>query len=55
MTGEALCPRCGNGKPCCADTKPDGSHYSHADTCATYTWATSLCAPCEAIEAADGG
>lgn len=43
-----VCPRCSNDLPICTDTKPDGGAYSHAETCATYTWADDLCADCSA-------
>ena len=43
-----VCPRCGNGRPTCADKREDGSHYySHADTCATYKWADDVCDGCK--------
>ena len=41
-----VCPRCGNGRPICTDTKPDGTRYTHAETCATYDWADVLCDRC---------
>lgn len=34
--GEFVCARCGSGWPCCADTKPDGTQYTHEETCAKY-------------------
>lgn len=45
-----LCPRCGDGRPCCADKRPDGTRYSHADTCETYEWSDELCPSCREIE-----
>lgn len=43
-----VCPRCSNGRPICTDRKPDGSYYSHVETCDTYEWAVDVCAQCEA-------
>lgn len=50
---QRVCPRCSNGRPICTDTKPDGSPYAHADTCATYEWADDVCGRCQA-EASGG-
>ena len=52
--GEFVCARCGSGWPCCADTKPDGTHYTHEETCQKYEtrpdWeAMRLCKKCEAL------
>lgn len=45
---EKVCPRCGDGRPCCADKKSDGAPYTHAETCATYEYADDVCASCKA-------
>lgn len=42
------CPRCSDGLPICTDMKPDGTRYTHAETCATYEWADDLCEDWEA-------
>ena len=34
--GEFVCMRCGSGWPCCADRRPDGTSYTHAETCQKY-------------------
>lgn len=57
MTGQSIpnvCPRCANGRPCCADRKPSGERYSHAETCATYQWAADVCARCKVEMIAEG-
>ncbi len=41
-----VCPRCSNGRPVCSDWKPDGTRYSHDETCAIYDWADDVCAQC---------
>lgn len=41
-----VCPRCANGRPICVDFKPDGSQYSHEETCARYAWADDVCDAC---------
>lgn len=48
MTIKNVCPRCSNGRPICTDLKPDGTYYSHTETCDTYEWAVDVCAQCEA-------
>lgn len=54
-TGELLCLCCGAGfetgnrYAICADGEP-GSRFSHAESCATYTWREDrLCDACEAM------
>lgn len=44
--GEPVCVCCGDGWPNCVDRRPDGSRYSHLDTCYRYKWA-DLCDRCE--------
>ena len=34
--GEFVCMRCGSGWPFPADTRPDGTKYTHAETCQKY-------------------
>lgn len=34
--GEFVCMRCGSGWPLPADTRPDGTKYTHAETCQKY-------------------
>ena len=41
-----VCPRCSNGRPICQDLRPDGTKYTHEETCATYDWSDDLCADC---------
>lgn len=49
-----VCPRCANGRPGCTDIKPDGTRYTHEETCATYDWSTDLCPACAvAVEAGE--
>lgn len=45
-TPEPLCPRCSNGLPICMDYKPDGTRYTHEETCATYNWGEVVCDRC---------
>lgn len=51
--GEFVCACCGSGWPCCADTRPDGTRYTHAETCQKYRdagqWADDyrMCGACE--------
>lgn len=59
--GELLCICCGTdvakGRtgwkfPICADRRPDGTRWSHSDTCAVYKYEYSrLCDDCEREEA----
>lgn len=57
--GEFVCIRCGSGWPCCADKKPDGTHYTHQESCAKYEWGGAnydVCKRCDeelAVELAD--
>lgn len=42
-----VCPRCANNLPVCGQLKPDGTTlYSHAETCAKYTWQDYECRNC---------
>ena len=34
--GEFVCACCASGWPICADTRPDGTRYTHAETCQKY-------------------
>lgn len=34
--GEFVCMRCGSGWPFPSDTRPDGTKYTHAETCQKY-------------------
>lgn len=34
--GEFVCSCCSSGWPTCADTRPDGARYTHAETCQKY-------------------
>ena len=34
--GEFVCACCGSGWPTCADRRPDGTRYTHAETCRKY-------------------
>jgi hypothetical protein len=45
--GEPVCIRCGSGWPCCADSKPDGTKYTHEEACARYAWSGDVCEKCE--------
>lgn len=50
-SGELLCDRCGvdpNGQywPICVNKRPDGSLWSHKETCEKYEYAGDLCTPC---------
>ncbi len=45
-TRKQVCPRCSDGRPICTDKKPDGSTWTHDETCATYEWADDVCADC---------
>lgn len=50
-----ICPGCSDGRPICTDKKPDGSIWTHDETCATYRWADDLCESCAAtLDDADG-
>lgn len=44
---DRVCPRCSDGRPICRDTRPDGTRYTHEETCATYDWADDVCAACQ--------
>jgi hypothetical protein len=62
--GEPRCFICGMSPgsvyfPMCCDTKPDGTRYTHDETCSTYPGLRNrrydpewLCTRCEAAEAA---
>ena len=45
--GEPVCPRCGSGWPCCTDRRPDGTKFTHAETCERYRDTDDVCASCE--------
>ena len=50
--GEFVCMRCGSGWPFPADTRPDGTKYTHEETCQKYYdagWWDNyyLCEACE--------
>lgn len=45
--GRTLCPRCGQGWPCCADRDEHGQRYSHELTCNIYNYSdTHACGRC---------
>jgi hypothetical protein len=46
--GEFVCPRCGSGWPCCTDRRPDGTKFTHAETCERYRDADDVCVSCDA-------
>lgn len=51
--GEFVCACCASGWPICADTRPDGTRYTHEETCQKYQDAGQwwddykLCDACE--------
>lgn len=50
--GEPVCSFCASGWPTCADTRPDGTRYTHEETCQKYRnagrWGRyTLCDTCE--------
>jgi hypothetical protein len=49
-SGEFVCICCGSGWPCCADKKPDGTNYTHAETCNKYHWGGDKYDVCERCE-----
>lgn len=49
--GEFVCMRCGSGWPFPADTRPDGTRYTHAETCQKYIDARRRSEDCRMCDA----
>jgi len=41
-----LCPCCGEGYSTCGQRRPDGTAWTHEDTCGRYQFGDNLCPRC---------
>jgi hypothetical protein len=44
--GQAVCARCGDGWPTCAQRRPNGTYYRHQEACAVYRIGDWFCVCC---------